>query len=199
MFIWSTFFLPCRCLSILWHINNNMFIWWGLLIFILIFFLSWNLVLIMWFFSQIVGIFKMVVLPLLGQLSDEHGRKPLLLITLSTTIIPFGMLIRVCFVRFIFSFLVDIFLLLIKKMLPCFSSVSFCCQFIKLVPNWTEDTFIADYQIFFLEYWPVEVMEIISADFCSSKLRVVYYELNVDGWFGQHDKQFHLLKFNGHT
>ncbi|CAI8604059.1 unnamed protein product [Vicia faba] len=42
--------------------------------------------------KTIVGIFKMVVLPLLGQLSDEHGRKPLLLVTMSTTIIPFALL-----------------------------------------------------------------------------------------------------------
>ena len=40
---------------------------------------------------QVVGIFKMVVLPLLGQLADEHGRKPLLLLTISTFILPFGM------------------------------------------------------------------------------------------------------------
>lgn len=42
--------------------------------------------------QTIVGIFKMVILPLLGQLSDEHGRKPLLLVTMSTTIIPFALL-----------------------------------------------------------------------------------------------------------
>ncbi|XP_057428174.1 uncharacterized protein LOC130721394 isoform X3 [Lotus japonicus] len=42
--------------------------------------------------QTIVGIFKMVVLPLLGQLSDEHGRKPLLLITMSTTIFSFAVL-----------------------------------------------------------------------------------------------------------
>ncbi|XP_020229735.1 hippocampus abundant transcript-like protein 1 [Cajanus cajan] len=43
--------------------------------------------------QTIVGIFKMVVLPLLGQLSDEHGRKPLLLFTLSTAIFPFALLV----------------------------------------------------------------------------------------------------------
>ncbi|KAL5537647.1 hypothetical protein UlMin_044207 [Ulmus minor] len=42
--------------------------------------------------QTIVGVFKMVVLPLLGQLADEHGRKPLLLLTVSTTIISFGLL-----------------------------------------------------------------------------------------------------------
>ncbi|CDP20480.1 unnamed protein product [Coffea canephora] len=35
----------------------------------------------------------MVVLPVLGQLSDDYGRKPLLLITVSTTIFPFSLLI----------------------------------------------------------------------------------------------------------
>ncbi|CAM8961343.1 unnamed protein product [Rhodiola kirilowii] len=43
--------------------------------------------------QTVVGIFKMLVLPILGQLADEHGRKPLLLITLSTTIIPFALLV----------------------------------------------------------------------------------------------------------
>lgn len=42
--------------------------------------------------QTIVGIFKMVMLPILGQLSDEYGRKPLLLVTVSTTIIPFTLL-----------------------------------------------------------------------------------------------------------
>ncbi|RDX60432.1 Hippocampus abundant transcript-like protein 1, partial [Mucuna pruriens] len=43
--------------------------------------------------QTIVGIFKMVVLPLLGQLSDEHGRKPLLLFTISSSIFPFALLV----------------------------------------------------------------------------------------------------------
>ncbi|KAK9187384.1 hypothetical protein WN944_018778 [Citrus x changshan-huyou] len=43
-------------------------------------------------YAEVVGVFKMVVLPLLGQLADEYGRKPLLLITVSTTIVPFTLL-----------------------------------------------------------------------------------------------------------
>ncbi|KAM7262425.1 hypothetical protein ACFE04_000108 [Oxalis oulophora] len=42
--------------------------------------------------QTVVGIFKMFVLPILGQLSDEYGRKPLLLLTLSTSIVPFAVL-----------------------------------------------------------------------------------------------------------
>ncbi|MQL76091.1 hypothetical protein Taro_008484 [Colocasia esculenta] len=42
--------------------------------------------------QTIVGIFKMVMLPVLGQLADEYGRKPLLLVTISTSIFPFAVL-----------------------------------------------------------------------------------------------------------
>ncbi|KAM5550682.1 hypothetical protein ABKV19_027160 [Rosa sericea] len=42
--------------------------------------------------QTIVGLFKMVVLPILGQLADENGRKPVLLLTVSTTIFPFALL-----------------------------------------------------------------------------------------------------------
>lgn len=43
--------------------------------------------------QTVVGIFKMVMLPILGQLADEYGRKPLLLLTVSTTVFPFALLI----------------------------------------------------------------------------------------------------------
>ncbi|KAL9247874.1 hypothetical protein vseg_021256 [Gypsophila vaccaria] len=43
--------------------------------------------------QTVVGVFKMVVLPLLGQLADEYGRKPMLLLTVSTTIFPFSLLV----------------------------------------------------------------------------------------------------------
>ncbi|KAG6417363.1 hypothetical protein SASPL_119517 [Salvia splendens] len=42
--------------------------------------------------QTITGIFKMIVIPLLGQLSDEYGRKPFLLLTVSTNIVPFSLL-----------------------------------------------------------------------------------------------------------
>ncbi|CAM8970824.1 unnamed protein product [Rhodiola kirilowii] len=42
--------------------------------------------------QMVVGVFKMVVLPILGQLSDEFGRKPLLIFTVSTSILPFALL-----------------------------------------------------------------------------------------------------------
>ncbi|XP_057803810.1 uncharacterized protein LOC131019139 [Salvia miltiorrhiza] len=42
--------------------------------------------------QTIVGIFKMIVIPLMGQLSDEYGRKPFLLLTVSTNIVPFSLL-----------------------------------------------------------------------------------------------------------
>ncbi|KAI4382660.1 hypothetical protein MLD38_008596 [Melastoma candidum] len=42
--------------------------------------------------QTVVGIFKMVVLPVLGQLAAECGRKPILLLTVSSTIFPLALL-----------------------------------------------------------------------------------------------------------
>ncbi|XP_042509995.1 hippocampus abundant transcript-like protein 1 isoform X2 [Macadamia integrifolia] len=42
--------------------------------------------------QTVVGVFKMVVLPFLGYLADEYGRKPMLIIIISTSIFPFALL-----------------------------------------------------------------------------------------------------------
>ncbi|ONK57418.1 uncharacterized protein A4U43_C09F310 [Asparagus officinalis] len=42
--------------------------------------------------QTVVGVFKMVVLPILGQMADEYGRKSLLLVTVSASIAPFAVL-----------------------------------------------------------------------------------------------------------
>ncbi|KAL1827947.1 hypothetical protein DCAR_0207158 [Daucus carota subsp. sativus] len=56
--------------------------------------------------QTIVGIFKMVMLPVLGQLSDEYGRKPLLLLTVSTTIFPFALLVISKSKEFVYAYYV---------------------------------------------------------------------------------------------
>ncbi|KAK7391451.1 hypothetical protein VNO78_19867 [Psophocarpus tetragonolobus] len=56
--------------------------------------------------QTIAGIFHMVVLPLLGQLSDEHGRKNLIIITMSTTIFPYALLAWNQSVEFVYAYYV---------------------------------------------------------------------------------------------
>ncbi|KAJ4970918.1 hypothetical protein NE237_004017 [Protea cynaroides] len=42
--------------------------------------------------QTVVGVFQMVVLPVLGLLADKYGRKPMLLLTICTAIFPFSLL-----------------------------------------------------------------------------------------------------------
>ncbi|KAI6669292.1 hypothetical protein NL676_004177 [Syzygium grande] len=42
--------------------------------------------------QTIVGVFKMFSIPILGQLADEYGRKPVLLVIIATSAFPFAML-----------------------------------------------------------------------------------------------------------
>ncbi|KAM3360171.1 hypothetical protein P3S68_019883 [Capsicum galapagoense] len=90
---------------------------------------------------MVVGICKMVVIPVqLGQLADEYGRKPILLLIVSTAIFPSGMIFLL---NFYFEKLVEI-------------------QKVERIKCYHHITFYINLHDLFLRYYVALVVELIS-------------------------------------
>ncbi|XP_043697687.1 hippocampus abundant transcript-like protein 1 [Telopea speciosissima] len=75
------------------------------------------------FQQTVVGIFRVLMIPFLGHLADEYGRKPLLLLTISASIFPFAVLAWSDSKQYIYAYYVlrMISQIISQGSLPCIS------------------------------------------------------------------------------
>ncbi|VFQ81292.1 unnamed protein product [Cuscuta campestris] len=75
--------------------------------------------------QTVVELFRMVVVPILGQLSDDYGRKPFLLLAVSTTILPYIFLVINQSTGFVYAYYV---LGMLSNIFSCNGNL-FCLSF----------------------------------------------------------------------
>lgn len=129
---------------------------------------------------QIIGLGTLVMMPMLGNLSDKYGRKALLTVPMTLTIIPLGMLPRISL--FIYPIPLAVIWLIIKlvemkfKFFPflplyfCFSFLSWKQRGFQFIKWWSSVAVILAYgrtRNFFYAYY---VLKTLTAMVCEGSV-----------------------------